>query len=102
MPLCQQEPFWIQVPEDDWWTCQAYSSGQRKLAEVQCYWKKSQILISAPLLTLITFQHAAKNAALTVGHKFTQASIVTFCSSKTEIHERVGYVLSVPFFIEKQ
>ena len=27
----------------------------RELAEFLCYWKKSQILISSPLLTLITF-----------------------------------------------
>lgn len=41
--------------EDDWWTCQARSSGHRELADGQCYWKKSQILISSPLSTLITF-----------------------------------------------
>ena len=64
MPACQQVLFLVQVPEDDGWACQAYSSGQRELAEVLCYWKKSQILISSPLLTLITFSTCSQEWSL--------------------------------------
>lgn len=69
----------VRGPQDDGWSCQAYSSRQKTLAGVQCYWKKSQILISSLLLALIPLQHEPRTKlSQSAVHlrTFTQARIV--------------------------
>lgn len=88
--FCVSSALSAQGARGDWWTCQAYSSRQRKLAEVQCCWKKSQILISSLLLALITFQHEPRMKLSQSAIHSHRHTLSIFCSKNTERKWQVG------------
>lgn len=88
--FCVSSALSVQGARGDWWTCQAYSSRQRKLAEVQCCWKKSQILISSLLLALITFQHEPRMKLSQSAIHSHRHTLSIFCSKNTERKWQVG------------